>query len=364
MKGKLIKEHKKLLVCLTVVFFMLMEGCKGNQHEWIPATCTNAASCTHCGMTQGEALGHDWIESNCTEPKKCSRCLITSGEALEHDWEEATCINAKTCTRCGKAEGDLKEHEWTVATCDTAKTCMFCGKKEGEALGHIFNEYIDTIESTCCKYVRKEAVCERCGEVDIKNEVPTGLHEFGDWKVIEVSTCTQDGLEERSCKSCNAIEQRIIEKKGHIDDKKWVSVRKESPESVATHCLTCGMELNFKNDASVKVETNAKSNTNTEKKNTKGVDKELKAFLDSYEAFIDKYVDFMKKYTNSTMSGDYGTLLAMLSDYNDIMDQLEDFERKADAYDSTGMSKEDYAYYLDSLNRIQHKMLEVYQFYN
>ena len=86
----------------------------------------------------------------------------------------------------------------------------------------------------------------------------------------------------------------------------------------------------------------------------------MKAFLDSYEEFVDKYVVFMKKYLGSTSSGDYGELLAMYQDYMDILKQLEEFQQKADNYNSKNMSKEDLAYYLDSLNRIQKKMLEVY----
>ncbi|MBR6151894.1 MAG: hypothetical protein IKQ25_11475 [Lachnospiraceae bacterium] len=119
------------------------------------------------------------------------------------------------------------------------------------------------------------------------------------------------------------------------------------------------------NDKEVK-KTETKSTDKTEKKKEEknsasgGVNPDMKAFLDSYEAFVDQYVAFMKKYLGSTSSGDLSSYMAMYQDYMNILAQLEDFERKADQYDSGNMSAEDLAYYLDSLNRIQKKMLEAY----
>ena len=69
----------------------------------------------------------------------------------------------------------------------------------------------------------------------------------------------------------------------------------------------------------------------------------------------------MKKYLNATSSGSYSDILAMYQDYFTILGQLEDYEKKANAYDSSKMSKEDYTYYLGALNRIQKKLLEIYQ---
>ncbi len=119
------------------------------------------------------------------------------------------------------------------------------------------------------------------------------------------------------------------------------------------------------NDKEVK-KTETKTTNETEKKTeekkaaSSGVNPEMKAFLDSYEAFMDKYVAFTKKYVDSAGSGDLESYMAMYQDYMNLLAQLEDFERKADQYDSSKMSAEDLAYYLDSLNRIQKKMLEAY----
>lgn len=98
-------------------------------------------------------------------------------------------------------------------------------------------------------------------------------------------------------------------------------------------------------------DTDTENIDSTEK--TSGVDSDLKAFLDSYESFMDEYVEFMKKYQS-----DSGNALGMMNDYLTILTKYEEFAQKADSYNQDEMSKEDLAYYLDSMNRIQKKMLE------
>ncbi len=92
-----------------------------------------------------------------------------------------------------------------------------------------------------------------------------------------------------------------------------------------------------------------------EKANAGGVNPEMKAFLDEYESFMDEYVDFMKKY-----SSDSANSLTMLTDYMAMLQKLEDFGEKADAWDSTEMSDADYAYYIETMNRINTKLLTAY----
>ncbi len=87
---------------------------------------------------------------------------------------------------------------------------------------------------------------------------------------------------------------------------------------------------------------------------TGGVDPQLKAALDEYEAFVDEYVEFMKKY-----QADPNNAIGMISDYSSMLTRLAEFSNKINGYDTSKMSKEDYAYYLDVLNRVEKKMLDV-----
>ena len=86
-----------------------------------------------------------------------------------------------------------------------------------------------------------------------------------------------------------------------------------------------------------------------------GVDPELKAFLDSYEEFIDEYILFMKKYMD-----DPGNAVTMLGEYASIMEKYGEFAEAVEKYDEKEMSTADAKYYLEVTNRINQKMLDVY----
>ena len=101
-------------------------------------------------------------------------------------------------------------------------------------------------------------------------------------------------------------------------------------------------------------ETNDSSSSLSSIFSSGGVDPQLKAALDEYEAFVDEYVSFMKKY-----QADPGNAIGMLSDYTSMLTRLAEFSEKIKGYDTTKMSKADYAYYLDVLNRVEKKMLDV-----
>lgn len=87
---------------------------------------------------------------------------------------------------------------------------------------------------------------------------------------------------------------------------------------------------------------------------TGGVDPQLKAALDEYEAFVDEYVEFMKKYQANPNNA-----IGMITDYTQMLTKLASFADKVNEMDTSKMSKEDYAYYLDVLNRVEKKMLDV-----
>ena len=50
----------------ALVLAVIMCGCCA-KHNFSPATCTTAATCTKCGETNGSALGHNFSEATCTE---------------------------------------------------------------------------------------------------------------------------------------------------------------------------------------------------------------------------------------------------------------------------------------------------------
>ena len=71
-------------------------------------------------------------------------------------------------------------------------------------------------------------------------------HSFGKWNHAVPATCTESGIDERTCSACQWTEQRISEPTGHIWDE---GTENENGETVYT-CLICGAtsdELPFVN---------------------------------------------------------------------------------------------------------------------
>ena len=101
-----------VLLLLVVGFFTV--------HFWEDATCTEPATCTLCGKTEGEALGHSWSGGTCTRPMSCKRCGTSQETVPGHVWQTETfgaSFNAlsylsfpnglprsRKCTQCGITE--------------------------------------------------------------------------------------------------------------------------------------------------------------------------------------------------------------------------------------------------------------------
>jgi len=83
------------------------------------------------------------------------------------------------------------------------------------------------------------------------------------------------------------------------------------------------------------------------------VSADFRDVMDEYEKFIDKYVKFMKKYEEE------GRPLSMLSEYTELMTQYTEFAETMAAYNGDNLSAADYAYYLEVMNRVNQKLLEL-----
>lgn len=84
-----------------------------------------------------------------------------------------------------------------------------------------------------------------------------------------------------------------------------------------------------------------------------GVSADFKAVMDEYEKFIDKYVKFMKKYEKE------GRPLSMLSEYTELLTQYTEFAETMAAYNGDNLSAADYAYYIEVMDRVSQKLLEL-----
>ncbi len=90
---------------------------------------------------------HEYSEATCTEAQTCSVCGLKTGLPLGHDCEVLSCVEGSECQRCGEVlENDPDLHSFADATCTEPRTCTLCGITRGNALGH----------------TTYNGICERC----------------------------------------------------------------------------------------------------------------------------------------------------------------------------------------------------------
>lgn len=96
-----------------------------------------------------------------------------------------------------------------------------------------------------------------------------------------------------------------------------------------------------------------KSTTATEAKSDDGIDSDFKEAMDAYEAFMNDYVEFMKKYQDNP------TDLSLLADYATFMSDYADYSEEFAEWEDEDLNDAELAYYMEVLNRVNKKLLEV-----
>ena len=255
------------------------------------ATCTQdgtkTAKCDRCDVTNtikdvGSALGHIEVideavaptctETGSTEGKHCSRCneVLVKQEpvpALGHKWDEGvitkepscteTGVKTFTCSRCSDTKTETinktehlytpkliaptcTEKGYTIYICDACSTDYISDYVD--ALGHDYsNEWTVDKEATCTSDGSKSHHCSRCdSKSDITVIKATG-HNYSEWQTRKAATCTDSGIDYKTCSVCGNEEIMITKSLGHNYDE-W-TVTKETTvlcegeeESTCTRC--------------------------------------------------------------------------------------------------------------------------------
>lgn len=231
-------------------------------HKWIAASCTEAKTCSVCGISVGEALGHNYAvsaakDATCTEDgytagQRCTRCgdipagsEVTVIPATGHAYGEATVVPAtctaegsetKTCSICGNVSVTVIEKiahtpvamETVEVSCkvegsEGGTKCSVCGTIIEEPtitakLDHTFEKTADTVEPTC-QAAGTTAVytCSVCGFEKGGTTVPKVGHAYGAWTVTTAATCTTAGEKVRTCiYDCGLTDTKVLTAIGHV----------------------------------------------------------------------------------------------------------------------------------------------------
>ena len=213
----------------------------------ITVTAASAAGCTHQNSTSKDAKAPTCIEDGWTAGVYCNDCNIyISGHqkvtATGHQYKvtgmDGTCgagaVITFTCAGCGDyytESVEVPEHSFTVyvsngdATCtqDGTETavCDYCDAvhtrtDEGSALGHTA-AVVSGYPATCTTDGLTDGkCCSVCGEIlESQAQIPAGEHLYGDWVTTQRPTCTQTGLQTRSCVTCGDTQQETLEMMPH-----------------------------------------------------------------------------------------------------------------------------------------------------
>jgi len=206
------------------------------------ATCTTPQTCTVCGETLTDALGHTpGDEATCTTAQTCTVCGETLTDALGHTpGDEATCTTAQTCTVCGETLTDALGHTpGDEATCTTAQTCTVCGEELKPAAGHSYTPVVTPPDCTTGGYTTY--TCSVCQDSYKDDETQPNGHSWGDWETVTEATETQDGLKQRTCSVCQAVDEAVIPSVEHVHDYVPLVIPPTCTENGYTlHTCKCG----------------------------------------------------------------------------------------------------------------------------
>ena len=202
--------------------------------EWVitqepicTTTGTKERTCV-CGEKQTEtiaALGHDYeervIAPTCTEAgytlHTCKNCEHSYQDnevpATGHTFSEWVITQEPICTTTGTKE----------------RTCV-CGEKQTEtiaALGHDYEERV--IAPTCTEAGYTLHTCKNCEHSYQDNEVPATGHTFSEWVITQEPTSIENGIKQRTCTVCGAVEFETIYYESGIN---FVGVNSSGNEAV------------------------------------------------------------------------------------------------------------------------------------
>ena len=213
------------------------------------ASCTatgterhDCVRCEHYETRAVDALGHDYVSAvtapTCLEQgyttHTCSRCgdsyADTYVTALGHDYGQWITDREPTCTETGSAHRDCSRcdssetkvlaatgHSYTDTvtppTCTergyTTHTCH-CGHSYIDsyvaALGHAYEATVTA--PTCLERGYTTYTCVRCDDTYVDDYVDATGHSMGSWAVEVPATCTETGLDRRTCQNCDYSETR------------------------------------------------------------------------------------------------------------------------------------------------------------
>ena len=110
--------------------------------------------------------------------------------------------------------------------------------------------------SDCGKYFEDEAGTKEITNINEWKVIPAKGHSFGNWVVTTEATCTEEGVETRTCTACGKTETRPVSAKGHslTLHQGFAAACEAAGEKTYYYCSDC--DKYFEDEAATKEITN------------------------------------------------------------------------------------------------------------
>lgn len=114
-----------------------------------------------------------------------------------------------------------------------------CGDGTKEC-AHVWGTWTAETAPTCTEEGVEKRTCSECGQEERQKVSATG-HQWGTWKEVRAPSCKEDGLQERECEGCHEKETKPVDALGHAQGV-WIS----DGEGHWQECPVCGEALSQK----------------------------------------------------------------------------------------------------------------------
>lgn len=112
---------------------------------------------------------------------------------------------------------------------------------EAPAHEHTWGEWEVTTPATCTEAGVETRTCSGCGETETREVAALG-HTWGEWTVTKEATCTEAGEETRTCSVCGETETREIAKVDHKFGG-WTFCGTDAKHEHEKVCSVCGEKV-------------------------------------------------------------------------------------------------------------------------
>lgn len=134
---------------------------------------------------------------------------------------------------------------------------VFCLGGCGGNCSHVWSTWAEESAPTCTEEGMEKRTCPKCGKEERRRTAATG-HKWGNWEEIKAPACKVKGLQKHECENCHESETKETDALGHAEgiwasDEEWhwkkcpvcgeILGAREPHEAENGTCTVCGGEI-------------------------------------------------------------------------------------------------------------------------